>query len=76
MADVREGGGAEGEDGRANVDVGDYLDAEDVGEAGAAVGAVGAEDEVLAFLVEDEDAGDHGGRVVGRVRKGRGCGSG
>ena len=44
MLDVREGGGAEGEDGGADGRVGDDLDAEDVGEAGAAVLSVGAED--------------------------------
>ena len=38
------------------------MDAEDICEAGAAVGTVGAENEVFAFLVEDEDAGDHLGR--------------
>lgn len=53
MLDVREGGGAESEDGGAHGGVGDDLDAEDVGEAGTAVGAEGAEDQVFAFLVED-----------------------
>ena len=61
---MAEGGGAEGEDRGADGRVGDDLDAEDVGEAGAAVLAVGAEDEVLAFLVEDQEAGEH---YVGRV---------
>lgn len=44
---------------RADLGVGNNLDAKDVGEARAAVAAEGAEDEVLAFLVEDEDAGEH-----------------
>ena len=59
MLDVTEGGGAEGEDRGADGGIGDDLDAEDVGEAGTAVLAVGTEDEVLAFLVEDEEAGEH-----------------
>lgn len=50
---------AQGENGRAHLWVGDDLDAEDVGESGAAVVAEGAENEVFAFLVEDEDAGEH-----------------
>jgi hypothetical protein len=58
---MAEGGRAERQDGRAHLGVGDDLDAEDVGEARAAVVAEGAEDEVLALLVEDEDAGEHGG---------------
>jgi hypothetical protein len=44
VADVREGGGAEGEDGRAHVDVRNDLDTEYVCEARATVGAEGAED--------------------------------
>ena len=54
--DVAEGRGAQGQDRGPHGGVGDDLDAEDVGEAGAAVLAVGAEDEVLAFLVEDQEA--------------------
>lgn len=50
---------AEREDGGADLCIGYHLDAEDVGEAGPAVVAKGAEDEILAFLVEDEDAGEH-----------------
>lgn len=46
-------GGAEGEDGRAHLGVGDDLYAEDVGKTGTAVVAESAEDEVFAFLVED-----------------------
>jgi hypothetical protein len=58
---MAEGGRAERQDGRAHLGVGDDLDAEDVGEARAAVVAEGAEDEVLALLIEDKDAGEHGG---------------
>jgi len=58
---MAEGGRAEGQDGRAHLCIGDDLDAEHVGEAGAAVVAEGAKDEVLAFLVENEDPGEHGG---------------
>jgi hypothetical protein len=54
-------GRAEGQNGRAYLGVGDDLDAEDVGKARAAVVAEGAKDEVLALLIEDEDAGEHGG---------------
>lgn len=43
VLDVREGGGPEGEDWGADLGVGDYLDAEDVGEAGAACGEGGGE---------------------------------
>lgn len=67
VLDVAEGGAAEGEDGRPDLGVRDDLDAEDVGETGPAVVPKGAEDEVLALLVEDEDAGQHdvaGRRVV------------
>ena len=60
MADVREGSRAKGEDGRAHIHVGDYLDAEYVCEAGAAVGTERAEDEVFALLVEDQNPGNHG----------------
>ena len=64
---MAEGGGAEGEDGRAHLGIRNDLDAEDVGEARAAVVAEGAENEVLALLVEDEDAGEHGGGGWQRV---------
>ena len=60
MLDVAEGGGAEGEDRRPDLRVGDDLDAEDIGQSGSAVVAEGAKDEVLALLVEDEDARYHG----------------
>lgn len=62
---MAEGRAAEREDRRPDLHVGDDLDAEDVGEARAAVVPEGAEDEVLAFLVEDEDAGEHGGEGAG-----------
>lgn len=61
---------AEREDGRADLRVRDDLDAKDVREAGAAVLTEGAEDEVLTFLIEDEDAGEHG-RKLERVRQER-----
>lgn len=35
------------------------LDAKDISQPWATVVAEGAEDEVFAFLVEDEDAGEH-----------------
>jgi len=66
--DMAEGGAPERQDGRADLGVADDLDAEHVGEAGAAVVAEGAEDEVLALLVEDEDARQHGGRALGALR--------
>lgn len=56
---MTEGCGAESKDGRADLSIGDDLDAEDVGKAGAAVVAKGAKDEVLTFLIEDENAGKH-----------------
>lgn len=42
--------------------IADNLDAKDIREAWATVVAEGAEDEVFAFLVEDEDAGEHLGQ--------------
>jgi hypothetical protein len=53
---MAEGGAAEGQDGRAHLGVADDLDAEHVGEARAAVVAERPEDQVLALLVEDENA--------------------
>lgn len=47
------------QNGRAHLGVGNDLDAEDVGQARPAITAKGAEDEILAFLVEDENAGEH-----------------
>jgi hypothetical protein len=63
VLDMAEGGGAEGEDGRAHLGIRYNLDAEDVGEARAAVIAEGAENQILALLIENEDAGEHGGGV-------------
>lgn len=59
MFDMAEGGRAQGEDGRAYLGIGDDLYAEYVCKAWSAVIAKCTEDEVLAFLVEDEDAGKH-----------------
>ncbi len=56
MFDMAEGCGAEGEYRGAYLGIRDDLDAEDVGEAGSAIVSKGTEDEILAFLVEDEDA--------------------
>lgn len=60
MLDMAKRRAPQRQDGRSDLGVGDDLDAEDVGESGTAVVAEGAEDEVLALLVEDEDAGQHG----------------
>lgn len=73
---MRESGAAEGEDGRADRRVGDDLNAEDIGEARAHVLAEGAQDEQLALLVEEEDAGEHldgieGGNGMERGEVGR-----
>jgi hypothetical protein len=54
---MAKGGASEGKNGRPDLGVGDDLDAKDVCEARATVVPEGAEDEVLALLVEDEDAG-------------------
>jgi len=72
---MAEGGGAKGEDGRADLGVGDDLDSEHIGKARAAVVTEGAKDEVLTFLVEDKDSGKHGGDVRGDSgrRQGIGC---
>jgi hypothetical protein len=59
VLDMAEGGAAEGQDGRADLGVADDLDAEHVGKSRAAVIAEGPEDQVLAFLVEDENSGQH-----------------
>ncbi len=69
---MAKGGGTKGEDGRADLGIGDDLDAEDVGEAGAAVVAEGAKDEILAFLVEDEDPRQHDEAADGRLAVERG----
>jgi len=62
---MAKGGGAKGEDGRAYLGVGDDLNAEDIGKSRAAVVAEGAKDEVLTFLVEDENSREHGSDVEG-----------
>ncbi len=59
VLDMAEGGAAEGEDGRSHLGVADDLDSEHVGESRSAIVAEGPEDQVLAFLVEDEDSGQH-----------------
>lgn len=63
VLDMAKGGGAQGQDGGADLCIGNDLDAEDIGQAWAAVVAESAKDEVLALLIEDEDAGEHGGEV-------------
>jgi hypothetical protein len=63
MSRVAEGGASESKNWRANGGVRDDLDAEDVSEAGATVGSKGSEDEILAFLIEDQNAGYHYYRV-------------
>ena len=57
MFDMAKGRRSEGEDRRADLCIGDDLDAEDVCEPGAAVISKGAEYEILAFLIEDENTG-------------------
>lgn len=57
---MAECGGPEGQDWRADLGIANDLDAKDVGKTGTAVVAKGAEDEVLALLIEDEDAGEPG----------------
>lgn len=59
MLNMAKGRRAEGEDRRADLGVGDDLYAKHIGKAGSAVVAKGAKDEVLALLIEDEDAGEH-----------------
>lgn len=60
MLYMRECSRPEREDGRAHLRVGDDLDAEDVGEPVApAVIPELPEDEVLTFLVEEEDPAEH-----------------
>ncbi len=60
MLDMAEGRGPESEDWGADLGIGDDLNAEDVGEAGPTVISKGAEDEIFAFLIEDQYAGEHG----------------
>ena len=57
MLDMAEGCRSECENRRANLCIGDDLDAEDVCEPWTAIISKGAEDEILAFLVEDENPG-------------------
>jgi len=56
---MAESGGAESEDGRPDLSIGDDLDAEDVCQSWSAIRTKGAEDKVLAFLIEDKDAAEH-----------------
>lgn len=57
MLDMAEGRRSECKDWGADLCIGDDLDTEDVCEPWAAIISKGAEDEVLAFLVEDENPG-------------------
>ena len=59
MFDMAESRGAERKNRRADLGVGDHLDAEDVCKARAAIVAKSAKDEVLTLLIEDQDAGKH-----------------
>lgn len=59
MFNVTECGRTECEDRTSDLRIGDDLDAEDVCEAWTAVISKGAEDEILAFLIENEDSGEH-----------------
>ena len=52
------------ENGRAYLRVGDNLDAEDVCEPGPAVVAKRTENEVFAFLIEDENTGQHSAFLI------------
>ena len=59
MLDMAKGCRAESEDRRADLGIGDDLYAKHIGEAGSAIVSKGAKDEVLALLIEDQDAGEH-----------------
>ena len=59
MLNMAEGRRAKCEDRRADLGIGDDLYAKHIGEARPAVVSKGAEDEVLALLIEDENAGEH-----------------
>ena len=59
MLDMAKGRRAESEDGRADLGIGDDLYAEHICKAGSTIVAKGAEDEVLALLIEDQNAGEH-----------------
>ena len=52
------------ENGRAYLRVGDNLDAEDVCEPGPAVVTKRTENEVFAFLIEDENTGQHSAFLI------------
>lgn len=56
---MAESGRAKSQDGRADLSIGDDLDAEDVCKSGPTVGTECTEDEILALLVEDEDTAEH-----------------
>lgn len=62
MFDMTESCGAESEDGGADLSIGDDLNAKDIGETGPAIVAKGAKYQVLAFLIKDENAGEHSSR--------------
>lgn len=55
VLDMAEGRRTQGQDRRADLRIGDDLDAEDVGKARAAVAAEGAKYEVLALLIEHKN---------------------
>lgn len=59
MLDMAKGRRAESEDGRTDLGVRDDLYTKHIGKAGSAIVSKGAEDEVLALLVEYQDAGEH-----------------
>ena len=52
---------AQGQDGRPDLGVRDDLNAKDISKARAAILSKGAEDQILPFLIEDEDTGKHVG---------------
>jgi hypothetical protein len=59
VLDMAEGCGAQGEDGAPHLRVRNDLNAEDICKPWSTVATKGAEDEVLAFLIEDKDAAQH-----------------
>lgn len=73
VLDMAESGRAKRQDGRAYLSIRDDLDAKDVGQAWAAVRPEGAENQVLALLVEEQDAAEHGRLgVIGCIGRQRG----
>ena len=56
---MTECGRTEREDRTSDLRIGDDLDAEDVCQTWTAVISKGAEDEILAFLIEDKNSGEH-----------------